>query len=74
MSGKLYIFSFIVLLLEFCGALAGPGSWAAGGGPWAWGLPCCSRRGGNLGRITLQPPDVGGFSRDGRGESGGEST
>ena len=31
MSGKLYIFSFIVLLLEFCGALAGPGLWAATG-------------------------------------------
>ena len=28
MPGKLYIFSFVVLLLEFCGALAGPGSWA----------------------------------------------
>ena len=30
MPGKLYIFSFVVLLLEFCGALAGPGLWAAG--------------------------------------------
>ena len=33
MPGKLYIFSFVVLLLEFCGALAGPGSWAAGADP-----------------------------------------
>ena len=31
MPGKLYIFWFVVLLLEFCGVLAEPGSWAATG-------------------------------------------